>query len=104
MASAETVELGKAAQSAPLTATGGTKRTPQVVVASDSPMKGTEAPTCQPDTLSGEVCCLPAACTGKVIHRARPFHYCLLLLFHAGTSDTARNILKAIHDSVIFYM
>lgn len=60
--SGEPLELTKAAQSSPHIMTNATKERWQLIVAGNSHLRGTEAPICWPDAISGEVFCLPGAC------------------------------------------
>ena len=70
-----------------------------MIVVGDSLLRGTEAPTCRPDALSREVCCLPGARIRDVTERlpslVQSTDYSPLLLFHVGTSDTARSSLRS---------
>ena len=92
--------MSKAAQCAPCRATSTTKKRQQAILLGDSPLRGMEAPICRPDTLSREGCCLPGARIRGVTERLpsllQSTDYYLLLLFHVGTSDTARNSLRSI--------
>ena len=58
----------------------------------DSLLRGTEAPICQPDRESHEVCCLPGAkirgMAKRVPQLVKSTDYSPLLLFHVGTNDT----------------
>ena len=71
-----------------------------MTVVGNSLLRETEALICRPDTLSREVCCLLAARIRDVTDRlpslVQSTDYYLLLLFHVGTSDTARSSLWSI--------
>jgi len=64
----------------------------QLLVVDDSLLRGTEAPICQPDRESHEVCCLPGAkirgMAKRVPQLVKSTDYSPLLLFHVGTNDT----------------
>ena len=78
------------------------KKRQWVIVVSDCLLTGMEAPICQPDALSREVCCLPGACIKDVTKRllslvqSRDYYPSLLLLFHVGSSDTGGSSLRSI--------
>ena len=61
---------------------------------------GTEAPICQLDQTSREICCLLGARIRVVVEGLpkliRPSDYYPLLLFHVGTNDTATENLDSI--------
>ena len=71
-----------------------------MIAVGDSLLRGTEAPICRPDALSREVCCFPGARIRDVTERlpslVQSTDYYPLLLFHVGTSDTARSSLRTI--------
>ena len=71
-----------------------------MIVVGDSLLRGTEAPTCRPDALSREVCCLPGArirdATERLLSLVQSAGCYPLLLFYVSTSDTARSSLRSI--------
>lgn len=64
-----------------------------------STSRGTEAPTCWPDTLSRKVFCLPETqirdVTEKMLSLVKPTGSYSLLVFHLGTGDTASSSLRS---------
>lgn len=76
------------------------KKHQQVVVTGGSLLKGTEAPTCRPDLLYREICCLPWArirgVTCNLTNSVEPLDYYSLLIFHVGTTDVAARSLRSI--------
>lgn len=71
----------------------------------DSPPRGTEAPVCRPDNLSGEVCCLPGARICDITRRlpswVKPQDYHPFLLFYVGTNEVARRKLGNIQRDLM---
>lgn len=88
------LELSKAAQPVPCVTTSTAKESWWVV--SRRQLTGSQAPICQPDTLSREVLLPWGSCQGCLWETKKPCtaHCYLLLLFHTGASDTSRSRLR----------
>lgn len=70
-----------------------------MTVVGASTLRGTEALTCWPDTLSKKVYCLPETqirdVTEKLLSLVEPTGCYSLLAFHLGTGDTASSSLRS---------
>ena len=80
--------------------TGAARKKRRVIAVGDSALKGTEAPICQPDLVSREVCCLQGARIRGVAEGlpglVSPNGYYLLLVVHVGAGDMDSSSLENI--------
>uniref|UniRef100_A0A8B9G7H1 Uncharacterized protein n=1 Tax=Amazona collaria TaxID=241587 RepID=A0A8B9G7H1_9PSIT len=82
------------------TTTSAARKKWWAVVVGDSNLKGTEAPICQPDPVSREVCCLPGAQIRDVAEKlpalVSPTDYYPLLVMHVDATDIDSSSSKSI--------